>query len=195
MIVMAVSLLDQRSADEIGQEISHLRELDASALRLRWRKVTGKPPANGLKGELLIKALAYVIQEKAFGGLSLAATKRLRAIARDAKASKASPAGEARPSARRRRLMPGTRLIREWQGTMHEVIVIPGGFLWRGEPYASLSTVAKAITGTSWNGWVFFGAKPPPKKAKQPATDQSPPAQASGDAGASVTLAGSNADA
>jgi hypothetical protein len=192
---MAAATRDRRSANEVGLEIAHLRDLDASALRLRWREVTGKPAAVGLKGELLIRALAYAIQEKAFGGLSLAATKRLQTIARDAKASKASPAGEARPSAPRRRLMPGTRLIREWQGVMHEVIVIPNGFLWQGAAYASISTVAKAITGTSWNGWVFFGAKPPPKKAKRTATDQSPPEQASGDAGASVTLAGSNAHA
>jgi hypothetical protein len=192
---MAAATRDRRSVDEVGQEIARLRDLDASTLRLRWREVTGKPAAIGLKGELLIRALAYAIQEKAFGGLSLAATKRLQAIVRDAKASKASPATENRSSPPRRRLMPGTRLIREWQGVMHEVIVIPDGFLWQGANYASLSTVAKAITGTSWNGWVFFGAKPPPKKAKRTATDQSPPAKASGDAGASVTLAGSNAHA
>ena len=47
-----------------------------------------------------------------------------------------------------------------------KVIVIPDGFLWQGQSYASLSTVAKAITGTSWNGWVFFGAKRQPKKPK-----------------------------
>ncbi|MBL8571403.1 MAG: DUF2924 domain-containing protein [Phreatobacter sp.] len=145
--------------------------------------------------ELLIRALAYAIQEKAFGGLSLAATKRLQAIARDAKASKASTASEARSSQPRRRLMPGTRLIREWQGVMHEVIVIPDGFLWQGATYASLSTVAKAITGTSWNGWVFFGAKPPPKKPKRTGTDPSPSGLTSVDAGASVTLSGSDAHA
>ncbi len=192
---MAAATLGRRSADEVGQEIAHLRDLDASALRLRWREVTGKPAAAGLKGELLIRALAYAIQEKAFGGLSLAATKRLQAIARDAKASKASPAGEARPSPPRRRLMPGTRLIREWQGVIHEVIVIPDGFIWQGATYASLSTVAKAITGTSWNGWVFFGAKPPPTRRKRTVTHPSPAAPAGGDAGASAPLAGSDVHA
>ncbi len=166
---------DRRSADDVGEEIAHLRDLDASALRLRWREVTGKPAAVGLKGELLIRALAYVIQEQAFGGLSLVATKRLQAVARDVKASKAGPAGESRPSSSKRRLMPGTRLIREWQGVMHEVIVIPDGFLWQGATYASLSTVAKAIAGTSWNGWVFFGAKPAPKKAKPAGSTQGVP--------------------
>ncbi len=195
MIAMAASRLDRRSVDEVGQEIAHLRDLDASALRLRWREVTGKPAAVGLKGELLIKALAYVIQEKAFGGLSLAATKRLQAIAREGKAAKTGRDSEARPSPPRRRLMAGTRLIREWQGILHEVIVLPDGFLWQGATYTSLSTVAKAITGTSWNGWVFFGAKPPPKKPKRTATDASRPTPTGGDADASATLSGSDAHA
>lgn len=79
-------MMDRRSADEVRQEIAHLRDLDASALRLRWREVTGKPAPAGLKGELLMRALAYAIQEGAFGGLSLATTKRPQAIGRDAKA-------------------------------------------------------------------------------------------------------------
>ena len=192
---MPAATRDRRSVDEVGQEIARLRDLDASALRLRWRELTGKPATIGLKGELLISALAYAIQEKAFGGLSLATAKRLQAIARDTKASKASTASEARPSQPRRRLMPGTRLIREWQGVMHEVIVIPDGFLWQGATYASLSTVAKAITRTSWNGWVFFGAKPPPKKLKRAATSTNVAALTVGDAGPSVTLSGSDTHA
>lgn len=167
---------DRRGADQIADEIARLRDLDASALRLRWREVTGKPAAPGLRGELLVRALAYSIQEKAFGGLSLTATKRLQAIAREGKASKAVPVTESRSSAAPRRLMPGSRLIREWRGVMHEVIVIAEGFLWHGATYTSLSTVAKAITGTTWNGWVFFGAKPAPKKPKPPSTGPTPSA-------------------
>ncbi len=161
---MGSARLDRRSVDEVSAEIAHLRYLDASALRLRWREVTGKPAAPGLKGELLVRALAYAIQEEAFGGLSLSAAKRLQGIAREGKMPVTfAHGGKPAPP---RRLMPGTRLIREWQGVMHEVIVIPDGFLWQGATYASLSTVAKAITCTSWNGWVFFGAKPAPKKTK-----------------------------
>jgi hypothetical protein len=175
--VIASAKRDRRNADEVLDEIAHLRDLDASALRLRWREVTGKPAAPGLKGELLVRALAYAIQEKAFGGLSLAATKRLQATAREGIASKDGSPREGRSSAPPRRLMPGTRLVREWQGVMHEVIVIPDGFLWQGATYPSLSTVAKAITGTTWNGWVFFGAKPPPKRIKPVGSDPtSPPA-------------------
>jgi hypothetical protein len=170
---MAAGKLQQPSAERIADEIAHLRDLDASTLRLRWREVTGKAAAPGLKGELLVRALAYAIQEQTFGGLSLAATKRLQAIAREGTASKDGSPRERRSAAPPRRLMPGTRLVREWQGVLHEVIVIPGGFLWRGATYPSLSTVAKAITGTSWNGWVFFGAKPATKRIKPVGSDQS----------------------
>ncbi|MFN3606155.1 MAG: DUF2924 domain-containing protein, partial [Cypionkella sp.] len=53
----------------------------------------------------------------------------------------------------------GTRLVREWQGTAQIVTVTKDGFEWQGRPYQSLSAIARAITGTRWNGWVFFGLK------------------------------------
>ena len=55
--------------------------------------------------------------------------------------------------------MPGTRLIREWQGVDHCATVRESDFEYQGRPYASLSAVARAITGTQWNGWLFFGLK------------------------------------
>ena len=59
------------------------------------------------------------------------------------------------------RIKPGTKLIRTWKKDTHEVMVLEDGFAWRGECYTSLSTIAKTITGTSWNGWAFFGLKRP----------------------------------
>jgi len=53
----------------------------------------------------------------------------------------------------------GTKLIREWQGVEHTVTVLADGYEWQGRPYRSLSAVARAITGTRWNGWIFFGLK------------------------------------
>jgi Protein of unknown function (DUF2924) len=53
----------------------------------------------------------------------------------------------------------GTRLLREWQGVEQFVIVTKDGFEWQGRPYKSLSAIARAITGTRWNGWTFFGLK------------------------------------
>jgi hypothetical protein len=102
---------DRRNADQIAEEIAHLRDLDASTLRLRWREVTGKPAAPGLKGELLVRALAYAIQEEAFGGLSLAATKRLQAIAAAAGATTAAPHQQ---QANRERLIKAIVKARAW---------------------------------------------------------------------------------
>ena len=58
------------------------------------------------------------------------------------------------------RLKPGTKLLREWQGRTHEVVVGENGFLWQLAHYRSLSKIARAITGTPWSGPVFFGLKP-----------------------------------
>ena len=79
---------------------------------------------------------------------------------------------------------PGTRLIREWQGRTHEVTVLEQGFRWNGETYRSLSAIARAITGTRWNGHVFFGLK---SRRSPQSTASSPGDQAT--AGASETCA------
>jgi hypothetical protein len=94
----------------------------------------------------LEKALAYEIQCAAFGGLSGAAKRALRAAA-------ASKDGSTGP----RPLSPGARLIREWNGVVHEVDVSGDGYVWRGERYRSLTAIARAITGTKWSGPRFFG--------------------------------------
>jgi hypothetical protein len=59
----------------------------------------------------------------------------------------------------RDRPITGTRLLREWQGVEQVVTVTKDGFEWQGRPYKSLSAIARAITGTRWNGWTFFGLK------------------------------------
>jgi hypothetical protein len=105
--------------------------------------------------ELLRAALAHRLQERAIGALPRDAVKRLEAMAR-ARAGAAAEDG-ATTSAPARRIKPGSRLLREWRGVMHEVVVTPDGYLWKGEVHASLSAIARAITGTSWNGWRFFG--------------------------------------
>ncbi len=107
-----------------------------------WRA----PPPRKLSRALLEKALAYEIQCRAFGGLSGAAKRALRAAA-------ASKDGSTGP----RLLNHGARLIREWNGTVHEVDVAGDGYIWRGERYRSLTAIARAITGTKWSGPRFFG--------------------------------------
>ena len=131
---------------EVAREIADLAELDRENLITRWCAAYGKPPPRKLSRALLEKALAYEIQCAAFGGLSGAAKRALRAAA----ASKDGSTGL-------RLLNPGARLIREWNGTVHEVDVTGDGYIWRGECYRSLTAIACTITGTKWSGPRFFG--------------------------------------
>jgi hypothetical protein len=93
-----------------------------------------------------MRAVAYQIQVKAFGGLSAATKHKLREIAAAARE------GRFDASIVAPRVKPGTRLIRVWQGETHAVLVLEDGFEWKGTRYRSLSLVAKTITGTNWNG-------------------------------------------
>jgi hypothetical protein len=99
--------------------------------------------------------LAYRIQELAYGGLRPETIRRLERLGEEL------DGGDRKKSRVRADTMPiaGTRLIREWQGVEHVVTVTSDGFEWQGRPYRSLSAIARAITGTRWNGWVFFGLK------------------------------------
>jgi Protein of unknown function (DUF2924) len=99
-----------------------------------------------LSRDLLARMLAYRVQEQALGKLGREIGKLLERLAQ----------GGTEPV---RHLKVGTVMVREHQGTLHEVMVVPGGFCWRENTYASLSTVARAITGTSWNGPRFFGLR------------------------------------
>jgi hypothetical protein len=94
------------------------------------------------------KAIAYDIQVRAFGGLSARTIRALRAAAR----ADSRPALNGLPGC-------GTRLVREWNGVLHEVEVLEDGYLWRGKRHRSLSAIARAITGTKWSGPRFFGLK------------------------------------
>ena len=99
--------------------------------------------------------LAYRIQEFAYGGLKPETVKRLEELSEEVEA-------DAVPGRKRRqegRPIAGTRLIREWQGVEHVVTVTRDGYEWQGRPYTSISALARAITGTRWNGWTFFGLK------------------------------------
>ena len=110
------------------------------------------PPFNR---RYLESRLAYRIQELAYGGLKRETVKRLEALGEEL------DGGDRKKRSIRADLKPivGTRLIREWQGVEQIVTVTADGFDWQGRPYKSLSAIARAITGTRWNGWVFFGLK------------------------------------
>lgn len=146
-----------------GIRISDLSNLGRDAIHDIWRRLYRKPPPKGLTGDLLARALAYRIQIDRLGGLSRGAQQRLATAAREAARERARAGQEdhqnAGSGAASRTLRPGTRLVREWQGEVYEVIALANGFLWNGNTYRSLSVIAKAITGTVWNGWIFFGVE------------------------------------
>ena len=154
--------MDQRSVDPaaIEAEVDHVRSLGIDALRKRWRMTFGAIPPKGLTKDIIARMIAYRIQEEAFGGLDRETVKLLDRLARGEK-----------PSELNRRLKAGTVLVREYQGERHTVTVVPDGFLWRETTYSSLSTIARAITGTAWNGPRFFGLRvpgePEPKEPPQ----------------------------
>ena len=134
----------------IEAEIDLIRSLGLDALRARWRMTFGSMPPSALTKDLIARMIAYRLQEQAFGGLDRATAKLLDAYAR----------GDKGRTELMRRLKPGTVLVREYQGERHTVTVVPDGFMWQGATYSSLSIIARAITGTAWNGPRFFGLRP-----------------------------------
>jgi hypothetical protein len=135
------------------EALARLSKLDIRELREEWRVLYKTDASPHLSRELLIRALAYRIQEVALGGLRPELQRQLRQIAVELKQTGAA-AKRFRPQ-----LKPGTRLIREWQGRTYEVVVVGDGFSWQGTHYCSLSAIARKITGTAWSGPLFFGLK------------------------------------
>jgi hypothetical protein len=142
--------MDRRTVDPaaIEAEIDHVRSLGIDVLRQRWRSTFGATPPPGLPKDIMSRMIAYRIQEEAFGGLDRKLVKLLE-----------RPASGEKPREFDRRLKPGTVLIREHNNERHTVTVVPDGFLWKDKTWSSLSTIAKAITGTNWNGPRFFGLR------------------------------------
>ena len=140
--------------DPIPARLAALKTTSTPVLKQQWRELfdSEPPPFNR---RYLESRLAYRIQELAYGGLKPETVKRLEALGEHL------DGGDRKKSRIRADQMPivGTRLIREWQGVEHVVTVTTDGFDWQGRPYKSLSAIARAITGTRWNGWVFFGLK------------------------------------
>jgi len=135
--------------EELTHVVAGLSVLDATTLRQQWMTVCGAAPPPGLRRSLMIRAIAYRMQERALGGLKPATRRFLRQFSNDADSG--------RPARRSGAVTPGTVLVREWHGTSHQVTVLETGCRWHGRRYRSLSEVARAITGTRWSGPRFFG--------------------------------------
>jgi hypothetical protein len=139
--------------DRILAELAALKAASFTELRGKWQTLfdgQAPPPYNRKYVEA---RLAYRLQELAYGGLRPETVERLEALADEIEGT----GGKRRSSVSRP--IAGTRLVREWQGIEHTVIVRDNDFEYQGRPFKSLSAIARAVTGTRWNGWVFFGLK------------------------------------
>jgi hypothetical protein len=140
--------------DTVLARLAALKTTPTPDLKRQWRDLfeSEPPPYNR---RFLESRLAYRIQELAYGGLKPETIERLEALAAQF---------DSRDPVKRRirmddRPIAGTQLIREWQGVEHCVTVRDHDFEYQGRPFKSLSAIARAITGTRWNGWIFFGLK------------------------------------
>jgi Protein of unknown function (DUF2924) len=142
----------------VEAEIAHLRGLPVKALRARWLTSFGRNAPPHLARHLLFAMLAYRLQAEVVGDLDAETVRFLGRIDLTPSKQAAVPLTQAFER-RRRDLSPGTEFTREWAGQHHGVMVLDGGFAWQGRTYRSLSEIAKAITGTKWNGPRFFGLR------------------------------------
>jgi hypothetical protein len=157
----------------ISVQINELRDMSVGALRERYAELFNETPCSRNK-QNLIKRIAYRMQEQLEGSLSERARKRAAELADEAHIrvrSLPEAQGEDAPVTipaqvkRDARLPPaGTVLVREFGGKRHEVTVREQDVLYAGKSYRSLSSVARAITGTPWNGFRFFGLTSEDKK-------------------------------
>jgi hypothetical protein len=138
-----------KSDPDVGVEIGRLESLGIDELRQEWRRLYQTPPPKRLSRDILLRGITYKLQENAFGRLSKATLRKLRASV-----ARCQARGRPRVS-----FKPGTRLVREWHGQTHTVVILREGVEWRGQRYRSLSVVAREITGTRWSGPRFFGLK------------------------------------
>jgi Protein of unknown function (DUF2924) len=141
------------SPSGLVSEIEILPEATSTNLKERWRALYRTEPPRCISRDLLIRALAYRIQEKALGGLKPSVRRLLTRVAAEVSA------GRTIQVVSEPRLKPGTVLLREWHGTQHQVILREDGIVFNGQRYKSLSQVARRITGTKWSGPLFFGLK------------------------------------
>jgi hypothetical protein len=130
--------------------LASIENSNIEAVRQFWRQRWGEPP-KVRAGDILRRAAAERLQEEAYG-IDREHDEQLASLVRRHRPGQKPKVGAPPYQA-------GTRLTREWQGVLHEVTVISGGYVWQGQRFASLSKVAREITGVRWNGPRFFGLR------------------------------------
>lgn len=134
--------------ESLAGELARLQSLCRLELMDEWQRLWGSEAPCRISQNLLLLAFAYRLQEQLYGGLKPHIKSKLRQIAEGQSNIQPVP-----------QIKNGTRLLREWRGSTHEVLVLGDGVQYRGEKYRSLSEVAKVITGSKWSGPVFFGLR------------------------------------
>lgn len=152
----------------ILKQIADLHTRSQDDLKSLWHEYFGAEPPAYRKG-FLIRGLAQRIQELTYGGLPPVHRQRLDALVDDQEHGKRRGRGRTNANRASGHLLPGTKLVREWQGVAHHITVLADGFEYQGRHYKSLSAIARGITGTRWNGWAFFGLPNPAKRERRAA--------------------------
>ncbi len=155
-VAPAVATPGSKSTAELEAKLTALTVMDGDGLRREWRRLYRSHPPLHIRRDLLVLAIAWKLQERVHGGLTAAQKRKLAGIAEELKKGGDLSTGPAI------RLKPGLRLVREWRGETHTVLVLEDGFEWNGQRRRSLSAIAREITGTRWSGPLFFGLKPRP---------------------------------
>lgn len=145
------------TSEDLDERIAELQTLRRGKLLQEWERLWKRTPPKYISRVLLIRSIAYKLQEQIYGGLSPTCQKALNTLIKSAHKPKS------RPIQSRGNIRSGTRLIREWKGELHEVIVSTDGYIHKGKTYKSLSQIAREITGSRWNGPAFFGLRPAKK--------------------------------
>lgn len=137
--------------DTVSERLQALEQMDYPALRAEWRRVYRSPPPKRVSRNLLMLGIAWKIQERIYGGLGAATKRRLANLSQSIERN-----GDVTRS-RITQLKSGAKLVREWRGKTHTVVVTDDGFEWKGDQWRSLSAIAREITGGHWSGPRFFG--------------------------------------
>lgn len=153
------------SPDTIARDIDRLSALPIADLRTTWKLEFRRDPPKGLYRDLLLRTLAWRIQEKAFGGHEKAILQLFKDLCRKREQFY-------------QRVKAGTVIVRDFGGMRHTVTVMPDGYLWQEETFPSLSAIAKQITGTNWNGPRFFGLRQAGRASQALGSRREPDSQA-----------------
>jgi len=142
--------------ENLAARLVALAELPLPQLKQAWASSWGSPPPKGARRRFLMLGIAWRWQAQVHGGFSRATERRLTALEATFRQSRRIETAGLNQGPR---LMPGTRLVREWRGERHEVHVTEAGYIWCGRTHDSLSAIARTITGARRNGPAFFGLR------------------------------------